>query len=118
METKDVAKRLYELCSKGEYATAYQELFSPNAKSIEPAHAPEPQVVQGMDAFAKKGKVFQETIEEMHDGYVKEPKVYGDFFSMEMGMEVTMKGAGRIKMDELVVYQVEDGKIISEQFFY
>jgi hypothetical protein len=35
-----------------------------------------------------------------------------------MGMEVTMKGVGRIKMDEICVYKVEGGKIVKEQFFY
>jgi ketosteroid isomerase-like protein len=35
-----------------------------------------------------------------------------------MGMEVTMKGAGRVKMDEVAVYEVRDGKIVKEQFFF
>jgi hypothetical protein len=29
-----------------------------------------------------------------------------------------MKGMGRMKMDEIVVYEVKDGKIVQEQFFY
>jgi ketosteroid isomerase-like protein len=33
-------------------------------------------------------------------------------------MDVTMKGQGRMKMDEIAVYGVKDGKIVSEQFFY
>jgi hypothetical protein len=32
-------------------------------------------------------------------------------------MEVT-KGAGRVKMDEVAVYEVRDGKIVKEQFFF
>jgi hypothetical protein len=35
-----------------------------------------------------------------------------------MGMDVTMKGQDRAKMDEIVVYEVKDGKIVKEQFFY
>ena len=35
-----------------------------------------------------------------------------------MGMDVTMKGAGRVKMDEIALYEVKDGKIVKEQFFY
>ena len=118
METKEVAQKLYELCAEGKYEQAQKELFASHVKSIEPAHVPGPQVVEGLDGLAKKGEVFQSMIEETHSGYVNEPKVYGDFFSMEMGMDVTMKEAGRVKMDELAVYQVEDGKIVSEQFFY
>jgi hypothetical protein len=37
---------------------------------------------------------------------------------MEMGMDVTMKGAGRMNMAEMCKYEVKDGKIISEAFFY
>lgn len=32
-------------------------------------------------------------------------------------MDVTMKGAGRVKMDE-IVYEVKNGKIVKEQFFF
>jgi hypothetical protein len=31
---------------------------------------------------------------------------------------VTMKGSGRMKMDEIALYEVKDGKIVKEQFFY
>ena len=30
----------------------------------------------------------------------------------------TYKGMGRQKMDEIAVYEVKDGKIVKEQFFY
>jgi hypothetical protein len=29
-----------------------------------------------------------------------------------------MKGMGRVKMDEIAVYEVKDGKIVKEQFFF
>jgi hypothetical protein len=35
-----------------------------------------------------------------------------------MGMDETFKGMGRNKMDEIAVYEVRDGKIVKEQFFY
>jgi hypothetical protein len=31
---------------------------------------------------------------------------------------VTIKGQGRMQMDEVAVYEVRDGKIMKEQFFY
>jgi len=54
----------------------------------------------------------------MHGGYSNEPIVAGNHFAVLMGMDVTMKGAGRMKMDEIAVYEVKDGKIVKEQFFY
>jgi hypothetical protein len=29
-----------------------------------------------------------------------------------------VRGLGRIKMDEIMLYEVKDGQIVSEQFFY
>jgi len=57
-------------------------------------------------------------IEEMHGGYTNAPIVAGNFFACTMGMDVTVKGQPRAAMDEVAVYQVKDGKIISEQFFH
>ena len=67
----------------------------------------------------KKGEVFSSMVEEMHGGWVSEPQVAGNFISFGMGMDVTMKGGvGRMKMDEIAVYEVKDGKIVKEQFFF
>jgi hypothetical protein len=35
-----------------------------------------------------------------------------------MSFDATFKGGGRTKMDEICVYEVKDGKIVKEQFFY
>jgi len=42
----------------------------------------------------------------------------GNFFACAMGFDATMKDRGRTKMEEIALYEVKDGKIISEQFFY
>jgi hypothetical protein len=44
--------------------------------------------------------------------------VGGTHFAVAMGMDVTMKGAGRLNMDEIAVYEVKNGKIVKEQFFF
>ncbi len=33
-----------------------------------------------------------------------------------MQLDVTMKGHGRMNLDELCLYEVKEGKIVSEQF--
>lgn len=35
-----------------------------------------------------------------------------------MTMDITMKGMGRFTMEEICVYEVNDGKIVREDFFY
>ena len=72
----------------------------------------------GLDAIKKKGKKFQGMIEEIHGGFTNEPKVFGNHVFMEMGMDVTMKSMGRVDMKEMCSYEVKDGKIVSERFYY
>jgi ketosteroid isomerase-like protein len=118
MTTQEVANRFYELAQNAEWEKIQDELFSEDAASIEPPRSPGLQTVEGKVAIKKKGEKFAEMLEEMHSGYTKEPVVTGDYFSVIMGMDCTMKGMGRMKMDELAVYEVRDGKIVKEQFFY
>lgn len=118
MTTQEIAARLVELCRQDQYEQAQRELYATHAKSIEPAHAPGLQTVEGLDNIFKKGEEFQQMVEAVHGGYVSDPIVAGNYFSVGMGMDITMKGMGRINMDEVAVYHVQDGKIVSEQFFF
>jgi ketosteroid isomerase-like protein len=114
----EIASRMSELFKQNQWQQAQEELFADDCESIEPPHAPGLQTVKGLQAIKQKGEMFQSMIEEMHGGWVSEILVAGNYLTCAMGMEVTMKGVGRINMDEVCVYKVKDGKIISEQFFY
>ena len=118
MTIQEIASRLTDYCREGNYTAAQQELFSEDAESVEPAHAPGMQSVKGREAIIAKGKQFQSMVEEIHGGSVSDPIVAGNHFAVAMGMDVTMKGAGRMQMDEIAFYEVKDGKITKEQFFY
>ena len=118
MTTQEVAGRFNELAQTGQWDKIQGELFADNAVSIEPAHSQGMQTAEGKEAIMQKGQQFQAMVEEMHGGYSTEPVVAGSHFSVAMGMDVTMKGMGRMKMDEIVVYEVKDGQIVKEQFFY
>ena len=118
MTTKEVADRLSQLFKEYKWKEALEELFSQDAVSIEPAHSPGLQTVEGLDNIKKKGDQFNEMVEEMHGGWVGEPIVGGNHIAVPMGMDVTMKGAGRMNMEEICVYEVKEGKIVKEQFFY
>ena len=116
--TTDVAKRFNELAVKGQWNEIQNELFSDDAVSIEPANSPGMRSVEGLKAIREKGKEFEDMVEEMHGGFSNPPQIAGNHFAVVMGMDVTMKGQGREKMDEIAVYEVKDGKIVKEQFFY
>lgn len=120
MTTQEVANRYNELAQTGQWDKVQEELYAGNCVSIEPPHAAAMGMAnaEGIEAIKKKGEAFNSMVEEMHGGYCSEPVVGGNHFSVAMGMDVTMKGMGRSKMDEIAVYEVKDGKIVKEQFFF
>ncbi|MGC4102649.1 SnoaL-like domain-containing protein [Ferruginibacter sp.] len=117
MTTQQVADRFYELSQQNGYEHIQTELYSDNARSIEPDN-PMFSNAEGIEAIREKGKQFSEMIEEVHGGYCNKPQVAGNFFTCTMGMDVTIKGQPRMQMDEVAVYEVKDGKIVLEQFFF
>ena len=118
MTTQEIANRLYELCKKGEYETAKKELYSENVSSTESNMHGSRETVNGIKAVDSKSQQFQSMIEERFGGYTNEPKAFGNFIFMEMGMDVKMKNMDRMNMVEMCRYEVKDGKIIAEEFYY
>ncbi len=117
MNTKEIASRLVILCRQGDFETAQTELFSADAVSIEPcASSGFEKETKGLSAILEKGRKFGEMLEVTHALEVSEPIVAGQSFACTMRLDATMKGQGRMDMTELCVYDVKDGKIISEQF--
>jgi hypothetical protein len=117
MKTEEIAKRLVALCREAKWEAAQRELFAENVVSIEPHATPMFQKeTRGLAAIIEKGKKFDSMIEKMHSTTVSEPIVAANSFACTMQMDVTMKGQGRMNMTELCVYEVKDGKVVSEQF--
>lgn len=117
MQIQEIANRLVELCRMGQHDKAYTELFSQDAVAIESEGAPVRET-HGLEALLAKAAGFQEMIEEYHGGSVSDPVIAGNFFSISMTIDVTYKGRGRTNDAEICLYQVKDGKIVKEQFFY
>jgi len=117
MTTQEVADRFFELAQEGKFDVIQDELYDESVKSVEPATSTW-QNVEGLGQVKEKAQQWQSIVEEMHGGYTNKPQVAGNFFSCVMGMDVTVKGQPRMKMDEIAVYEVHDGKIVLEQFFF
>jgi hypothetical protein len=117
MKTEEIAKRLVAHCRAGKWETAQRELYADNAVSIEPYATPAfEKETRGLPAILEKGRTFEAMVETMHSLEVLDPIVATNSFACVMKMDVTMKGQGRMQMAELCVYDVKDGKIVSEQF--
>lgn len=116
MKTEEVANNLVHWFNNNEEARCYQELYSPQIVSIEPTA--EMAVATGMEELAKKGVWWKENF-ETHSTKASGPIVADNWFSVRFDMDTTHKPSGkRSKMAEIGVFQVRDGKIVKEQFFY
>jgi len=117
MSTAEVAEKLVQHCREGKNIDAIEDFYSDNIVSREAKGSPH-ELVEGKDAVLAKNQQWFESVEEVHSVEISEPVVSGNFFSVAMDMDVTYKGHGRMTMNEIAVYEVKDGQIIAEQFFY
>jgi len=118
MTTQEIANRLVAYCRKADWEGAHKELYSKESKSIEPYTTPEfEKITEGMEGIKEKGQRFDSMVEKVHSIEVSDPLVAGNSIAFTLAMDITMKGKGRMKSPELCVYQVKEGKIVSEEFF-
>lgn len=119
MTTQEVAQKLVDLCSAGKFMEAVQSLYGDDIVSVEALAMPgASREMTGLEAVIGKAK-WWEAEHEVHSSTVEGPLVAGSHFCVRFTIDVTAKTSGRrIKMDELAVYEVKDGKIVREEFFY
>ena len=118
MGTKEIADRLVELCRQGAFEDAQKELYAKDAVSIEAYATPAfEKETKGLDAIIEKAHKWEAMVQEMHNLTVSDPLLAANSFACTMRMDITMKEQGRMDMTELCVYNVKDGKIVSEEFF-
>ena len=116
--TGEVAARFHELAQQNKWFEIQDELFAENVRSIEPSTATRLPSAAGKAAVRKKAEAWVARIQALHSIHATEPLVGGNHFSIGQAMDITVEGHGRIQMNELNVYEVQDGQIVLEQFFY
>jgi hypothetical protein len=116
--TQEVASRFHELAQQEKWFEIQDEFFDDQVKSIDPSDSPYFGYAEGKSQVRKKGEDFVKRIEVFHRGHTTAPLVIGNHFVVGRSKEMTVQGHGRIQIDEIMLYEVKDGKIVLEQFFY
>jgi hypothetical protein len=116
--THEVAARFNQLAQKEKWFEIQDELFAENVKSVEPVNSPWFKYAEGKGPVRKKGEDWVKRIEAAHSRYTSEPIVAANHFVVSREVDITVQGFGRIQINELMLYEVKDGKIVLEQFFY
>lgn len=116
--TEAVAMRFNELAQQEKWFEIQDELFSDDVTSTEPAHANLLPNAAGKKAVREKGETWVSRITAFHGGSTSAPLIAGDHFAVTRRAAIDVKEIGRLDIDQLMMYRVKNGKIVSEQFFY
>ena len=122
MTTKEIADQLVALCRVGKNIEAVETLMSLDVVSVEASgNETMPAVMSGREAIRGKNEwwVANHTV---HSAEIKGPFPNGDRFSVVFNFVVSPKIGPmigkKIRMEEVALYTVSEGKITREEFFY
>jgi ketosteroid isomerase-like protein len=122
MTTKEIGDQLVALCRAGRNLDAVDTLLSADVVSVE-ARGDEtmPAQMSGRDVIRGKNQWWVAN-HKIHSAEVKGPFPNGDRFAVVYNFVVTplagpMAGK-KVRMEEVALYTVADGKITREEFFY
>lgn len=121
MTTQEVANLYYGLMKENKRGQIVDELYSQDVICKEPEHAMAmgiPTITKGLNAVKAKAKARTEMIEKIHADFCSEPIIAANFFSVVLSRDITFKSKSRMTLQEIAVFEVNDGKIVLEQFFY
>ena len=112
--TQELETKLNDAILSGKALEAFDELYADDIVMQE--NTDEPYV--GKDFNRKREIEFFSSVEQWHDGRVLASAVNGDVSFSEWEMDVTIKGAGRIKMNQTTVRRWKNGKVVHERFYH
>jgi hypothetical protein len=121
MTTQEVAAHYHDLMSQRKFIEIQETLYDENVLCQEPEKAASMGmaiITNGREAVKAKGIARRAAIDTLHSYSCSEPIVAGDFFSVVIKQEVTFKGKPRLTLEEVGVFEVKNGRVIKEQFFY
>lgn len=117
MNTNEVAQKWTDMCRQGQNLECIEALYGENIESREmPGYLEE--VVIGKQNVWNKNKEWLDNVEAFHSASISDPVVAGNHFTTKMEFDVTFMDRGRQHMEEVAVFEVNNGKIVREQFFY
>jgi hypothetical protein len=110
----EIASRLSSLCTEHKFVEAYESLYSEHAVSIDPIYKNEP--LTGLSSLIEREKTFLGA-NQVNEVKVSDPIFAGSYFSVILSIDFTAADQSKKVVEELCVYKVENGKIVSQQFF-
>ena len=118
MTTKEVASRFDELAQDEKWFEIQEELFANHVRSVEPSDSRFFEDAEGKIPVRMKGEAWVSRVTAAHRLHTTAPVVGGNYFTVGREIDITVNGHGRIQINQIMLYEVKDGEIVLEQFFY
>ncbi|MEM6723041.1 MAG: nuclear transport factor 2 family protein [Bacteroidota bacterium] len=119
MTNQQIADHLQAFIEQGNYDGAYDTLFHPDAVAIEPQLAEMGLgEVKGLQAIKNKVQALSAGIENLVSREMSSAIVTDKHIAFTNIVQAKLKDGNDFNLSEICLYQVEDGKIISEEFIY
>lgn len=117
MSYLEKAREFQAMQSQGQTMEAFEKYYAEDCKIVE---MPTGEVRQGKDAQRKAIIGWFDTVEEAHGGGVNAITANEEQGTTccEVWFDITFKGAGRMKMEEVAVQQWKGDQIVEERFYY
>lgn len=110
----ELDKKLNDGILAGKVMEVFEEFYADDVVMQENSD-PE---TRGKDANRKREQEFLASVEAWHSGEVTAAAVGTDVSFGEWRMDVTLKGVGRIVMDQVAVRRWKNGKVVHERFYH
>ena len=106
----EIAARFNELAREEKWFEIQEEFFTEDVRSIELSRFPYLENAEGKSRVRKKATDWVNRIETVHRLFTTEPIVAGNHFAVGREMDLTMQGLGRVQINEIMLYEVKDGR--------
>ena len=114
MDVGPLDKQLNDMVLSGQALDAFEKFYAEDCVMIEGTG----QRFEGKDVNRTREQEFFASVEEVHAFELIGSAAAGDRSYSEWVMDVTLKGAGRIKMEQVSARVWRDGTVIQERFYY
>ena len=118
MNTHELAAQFTALCQAGRLLEAVETFYDDSIVSIEALDFLGGRQMQGKEAVRRKNETWLAD-NEVHRAEVSGPFTSPERFALVWDFDWTRRATGeRVRMKEVAVYEVVEGKIVREEFLY
>lgn len=114
MDVSALDRELNDMVLAGQALDAFEKFYADDCVMIEGSG----QTFEGKDVNRKREQDFFASVEEVHAFELIGSATEGDRSYSEWLMDVTLKGAGRVKMEQVSARTWANGQVTRERFYY